>query len=114
PASASRDRFKVVLLFGKNILPAGYTNGTFKISPNPITGKVVNIQFIDQPKGTYDIALVNNLGQIIYQGKVKHVGGTVTQTLQLSNNRMEKGVVYRLRVKNEQSNLIFAIPVLSN
>ncbi|MBC7936723.1 MAG: Ig-like domain-containing protein, partial [Rhizobacter sp.] len=47
PASASRDRFKVVLLFGKNILPAGYTNGTFKISPNPITGKVVNIQFID-------------------------------------------------------------------
>lgn len=112
--SANPDRFKVVLLFSKKNLPAGFTNGTFKISPNPITGNTINIQFVDQPKGNYNVELVNNLGQLIYQARVKHAGGSAMQTLQLSRNNIVKGEVYRMRVRNEQANTIFAIPVVTN
>ena len=112
--SANPDRFKVVLKFIKKTLPAGFTNGTFKISPNPITGNTINIQFVDQPKGNYNVELVNNLGQLIYQARVKHAGGSAMQTLQLSRNNIVKGEVYRMRVRNEQANTIFAVPVVSN
>ncbi|MBC7887077.1 MAG: T9SS type A sorting domain-containing protein [Ferruginibacter sp.] len=112
-ASANPNRFRVVLV-GKNALPAisSAVKGLIRLTPNPITGKTINIQFIVQPKGTYQIELVNTMGQVMYQAKVKHAGGSAIQTLQLTNN-MSKGV-YRMRVTNAAAGIKYAIPVLSN
>jgi hypothetical protein len=114
PASADPDRFKMIVLFRKSVLPPGFTNGTFKVSPNPINGKSVNIQFIDQPAGDYYVEFVNTLGQIVLSTKLKHGGGSANQSLQLMKNRVVKGEVYRMRIRNNQSKTIFATPVLSN
>jgi hypothetical protein len=113
-SSSGPDRFMIVLSTGKPVLPADITSGksTIKVLQNPITGKSISIQFVDQPKGTYNIVLVNNIGQVMYKGQIKHQGGVSTQKLQLGN-RIVKGV-YQLRVTNEQAKLKSVIPVLSN
>ncbi len=109
--SAMANRFVVVMVSsGKGLLPVVGANNGIRVSPNPVTGNVVNVQFTDQPKGTYHISMVNALGQIIFNNEVKHPGGTATQTIQLGNG-FAKGV-YRMRVVNSSSNINLTLPLV--
>ncbi len=40
---------------------------SISIYPNPITDGIIRLQFLNQPKGKYNIRLMNNLGQLIMQ-----------------------------------------------
>lgn len=43
------------------------------VYPNPVVEKLMHIRFVNQPAGVYNLALINNMGQVIF-----------TKTLQLS------------------------------
>jgi hypothetical protein len=108
-ASGASDRFMIVLASAKSQPITNVKTGVWAY-PNPINGKNINVQLINQPKGTYSITLMNSLGQAVYQSQIKHAGGTLSQTLQFSKKLVEG--IYQLRVAG--GNRITNIKVLSN
>ena len=74
------------------------TSGDVSVYPNPVKGSVINVQFTNKEKGTYNVQLVNNLGQQVYNSKIVHQGGSASETLQLTS-KLGKGV-YQLVVTN--------------
>ena len=66
------------------------------IYPNPVTGSTVMLQINNLNKGTYNISMINKLGQTVYSRQLDHQGGSVTEALEL-DNRVASGVYY-LRV----------------
>jgi N-acetylneuraminic acid mutarotase len=56
---------------------------SISIYPNPVTNNSFALQFNDQPKGSYDIRIINSAGQLIYKSVINHNGGSATQTIQL-------------------------------
>jgi hypothetical protein len=69
----------------------GNTKGDIAVYPNPVKGNVINVQFTDQEKGTYNVQLFNNLGQQVYTSRIVHQGGSASEALQL-NSALSKGV----------------------
>lgn len=66
----------VKVQFGK-IVPA------ITITPNPVRGQVVRLQFSDMEKGTYQLRLFNAAGQELMKRTVEHRGGTAVNTVEL-------------------------------
>ncbi len=60
------------------------------VYPNPPIGDLINLQFTDQPKGTYNVRLMNTLGQVLLTKKISHMEGSSTETIQV-NSIMQKG-----------------------
>jgi hypothetical protein len=69
---------------------------SFTISPNPVEGNTVNLQFANQPIGNYTIRLVNNAGQILYSSIKNHAGGSAAQIMELPSS-VAKGA-YQLEI----------------
>jgi hypothetical protein len=94
-ASASASRFMVTLSTVAYIVaPDG--KKAINTYPNPISGKVINVQMVNQPQGMYAVELVNNVGQVVYKGSIAHAGGSAVQTIQLEN-KIAAGL-YQLRI----------------
>jgi hypothetical protein len=53
------------------------------IYPNPVSGNQVSFQATALPKGQYTIRVTNATGQQVYSKQLLHVGGAVTEMLQL-------------------------------
>ena len=70
------------------------------VNPNPISGNAINIRFRNIEAGTYSIQLTDNAGKIVYTGKIKHLGGSMTHTITLQN-KLANGV-YQLNVQNNE------------
>jgi hypothetical protein len=64
----------------------GNESSMFIISPNPKTGRQLNIQFINQIKGLYDIHLIDADGRLLFMTNVQHSGGNSTQTINFPSN----------------------------
>lgn len=54
--------------------------------PNPVTGKIVNLELLNLAKGRYDLTLVNTAGQVIYTKKIEHPGGSAFQLINIPEN----------------------------
>ena len=65
---------KVVVGSGK----AGIT-----VSPNPLTGNFVNLQFSNMEAGKYGIRLINMTGQTVYKRELQHAGGSASESFVL-------------------------------
>ena len=76
----------------------GNTKGDIAVYPNPVKGSVINVQFNNQEKGTYNVQLINSLGQQLYSNRIVHQGGSASEALQL-NAALSKGV-YQLVITN--------------
>ena len=48
---------------------------SISVYPNPVEDKTMNLSFVNQASGTYQLQLINDLGQVMYSGSVK-VNGT--------------------------------------
>ncbi|MEO6328980.1 MAG: T9SS type A sorting domain-containing protein [Ginsengibacter sp.] len=59
---------------------------SISVFPNPVINRFINIQMLDQPKGSYTARLVNNFGQVVHSAKLLHNGGSGTQSLQVNKN----------------------------
>lgn len=64
---------------------AGNGKPAITVSPNPIQGNFVNIQFTEQQAGKYGIRLINVSGQVVYSREVFHNGGNASQSFALSS-----------------------------
>ncbi|MDQ6756302.1 MAG: DUF6531 domain-containing protein [Bacteroidota bacterium] len=78
-ASAAVNRFMMV--FSKPVLTPVYTKSIITVYPNPIQNGIINMQFVNMPKGGYSIRLVNALGQTIVSKQINHAEGSSPETI---------------------------------
>jgi hypothetical protein len=79
----------------------GKANGGIVAYPNPIKERTLSLQFNNQPQGTYTLRMFNNIGQQVFSKAVKHLGGSSSQTVQLSSS-IARGI-YQLQVTNGET-----------
>lgn len=97
-------RIRVIGLGGEEKLsPAvrvklGAVKPAFVIAPNPVTGGAVNIQFMNQPAGTYQVRVLSATGQVLFSKNLNHAGGNATQRVTLPS-KMAAGN-YQLELMN--------------
>jgi len=53
------------------------------VYPNPVTDKTMNIQFSGQAAGNYNIQLMNNLGQVVYNGTIQLAAADISRSVKL-------------------------------
>ncbi|MCY7421432.1 MAG: SBBP repeat-containing protein [Chitinophagaceae bacterium] len=73
------------------------------INPNPVIDRTLNLQLQNQPEGIYNIRVFDNIGQLLYSGKVQHPGGSSVQTLQLKSS-IPTGT-YQVQISNGVINI---------
>ena len=66
------------------------------VSPNPVQGNYVNLQFTNRQAGKYSIRLINIAGQVLYSRTVIHAGGSASQSFNLPS-AITRGV-YNLEI----------------
>ena len=71
--------------------------GSISIYPNPIKGNMVNLRFINQPAGNYQLRLINNTGQVVYFGRLTINSDNVTQSM-FTTQKLGGGI-YQLEIK---------------
>ncbi|UEG49585.1 T9SS type A sorting domain-containing protein [Ferruginibacter lapsinanis] len=54
---------------------------SISIYPNPIKNNTINIQFSNQKAGTYQVRLINNLGQVLYNNSLQNNEGNSSQVI---------------------------------
>jgi hypothetical protein len=67
----------IVKVTRSNVKPA------ITVSPNPVEGGIVNLQFKNKPEGRYNVNLVANDGKVIFTAPAVHPGGNSTQLINL-------------------------------
>ncbi len=55
------------------------------VYPNPVKGGRINLQLINQPKGIYNITLINEFGQVLLTRQIENTGNDCTKILQVKN-----------------------------
>ncbi|MFZ4057979.1 MAG: beta strand repeat-containing protein, partial [Ferruginibacter sp.] len=61
----------------------GSVKPAITVSPNPIQGNVMNVQFKNVEKGRYNLRLINAAGQVLYTNTADLLGGNSTQVYRL-------------------------------
>lgn len=75
----------------------GGSEGNFY--PNPVVGKVVNLELLNIKKGRYLLTFYNATGQVVYTREVEHNGGSTAQLVTIPEN-VQIGV-YNVEIKGE-------------
>ena len=70
---------------------------SFNVYPNPVKGNTINVQFIDQPVGLYEVKLINITGRVVYTEKISVSSNNMLQPLKTTT--LQKGM-YQLEIKN--------------
>ncbi len=102
-ASADANRFTVVFKKAPSIVDITSGKAGINIYPNPVQGKMLNLQLYNLPEGKYSVQLFNSLGQQVFSKTIQHPGGSFTQTLGLSRN-VAKGS-YQVQVTDGQNKI---------
>lgn len=79
-ASSATNRFRVV--FKKAAVPVNVAPG-FTVSPNPVEGGMVNLQFKNKSEGRYTVRILSSTGQLLMNKVISHAGGSSSQLLTL-------------------------------
>ncbi|MDQ6890900.1 MAG: hypothetical protein M3Z56_11560, partial [Bacteroidota bacterium] len=58
------------------------------IYPNPVKNGVINIQFLNQPEGIYQLRLLNHIGQVIISKTLNHAAGNSLEKIYFNKNLM--------------------------
>ena len=77
----------------------GKEASTSNLYPNPVSGKVVNLELLNMVKGRYFLTFYNVAGQIIYTKTVEHNGGSASQPVSIPEN-IQTGI-YNVEIKGE-------------
>ncbi|MFT3679551.1 MAG: T9SS type A sorting domain-containing protein [Ferruginibacter sp.] len=82
PQSAAAGRFQLVL---RPAAAPAVDNRIASISvyPNPVETSTMNVQFVKQAKGKYNLKLVDLSGRVVYSSVREHAGGSAAQSVQL-------------------------------
>jgi hypothetical protein len=63
--------------------PEVSSEGTISVSPNPVTGKTLQLRFNNEPAGRYTVQLLNSLGQVLQTNSVVIDGNGRTVSISL-------------------------------
>jgi hypothetical protein len=114
PASAAADRFKMVFRKKNSISQDDKKESTaimkafinndksnndksfISVYPNPITDGTIHLLLKNQPEGTYEIRLLNSLGEKTISKKMIHVEGNETENIKW-DYKLARGI-YRLEI----------------
>lgn len=78
PASSAANRFKVVFKVAKVAAPQiVIAKPAIRVSPNPVEGSNMNVQFAGKAAGNYTMRLLSNAGQVLLNQTVQHAGGNM-------------------------------------
>jgi hypothetical protein len=61
-------------------------SGGIRVYPNPVKGKVLQLELTNLPAGKYGIQLVNTLGQIMYQSTLQVKGDKKLEAIKLGSS----------------------------
>ena len=67
------------------------------IYPNPAVNGIINLQFTNQPAGTYGIKLLNKLGQVMITKQIPLIGNT-SEPISLTKNISISSGLYQMEV----------------
>jgi hypothetical protein len=73
------------------------------VYPNPVVGKIVNLQLANLDKETYIVNVYNDLGQVIITKAINHQGGSSVHTIELPAGLIAG--VYRMNLKGNNTSL---------
>lgn len=105
PSSVNYYRIKLIGTNGETkyspVMKVVLQKGTENVSvfPNPITGGVINLQFVNKAEGTYQLNLFNAAGQQVWAQSIQHGGGSATTSLSFGT-KLSTGI-YTLNVKGK-------------
>ncbi|MES2431957.1 MAG: T9SS type A sorting domain-containing protein [Bacteroidota bacterium] len=71
---------------------------SINVFPNPVKNNTINLQFVNQPKGEYQVRILNQAGQEVYKTSLTAEVGTETYSLKLQN-KLPKNI-YQLEIMN--------------
>lgn len=74
------------------------------VFPNPVEGNQMNLQFVNEKSGRYDIQLVNNTGQIVLKTYTVHAGGNSLRFVEIPPT-VAKGT-YQLMIIGPEKNRV--------
>jgi len=69
------------------ILKVAAANGTanqITVYPNPVRNNNLSLQFVNMPKGVYNLQLTNGAGMVMQTGQLNHNGANAGQTINLN------------------------------
>lgn len=61
----------------------GNVKTSITISPNPVEGSIINLQFSNEAKGWYTIRLLSAAGQAVFSKMIEHAGGNSNHLINL-------------------------------
>ncbi|MFT3680525.1 MAG: MBG domain-containing protein [Ferruginibacter sp.] len=82
PQSAAAGRFQLVLRPAA-ALAVDNRIASISVYPNPVETGTMNVQFVKQAKGKYNLKLVDLAGRVVYSSVREHAGGSAAQSVQL-------------------------------
>ena len=74
------------------------------VYPNPVTGEMIHLQFMNQPKGEYNTRLFNHLGQLVVAQKIEFAGGNGNADIHWNSN-LSRGM-YQLEVTKPDGTVV--------
>ena len=99
-ASAAADRFRIVFSTKKPEMTKDLITGNFiRVYPNPLEGRMIRVEFRNTIKGSYQLQVVNSLGQVVFRKTLQYNGGNEVQQVPLGK-KLSKGV-YQLLIKSD-------------
>ncbi|MFT3908127.1 MAG: T9SS type A sorting domain-containing protein [Ferruginibacter sp.] len=61
-------------------------DASITIYPNPVVDKIMNVEFINQEKGIYQLDLIDVLGQTVYSNSITVNGNNLVESIQLGKS----------------------------
>ncbi|UEG49277.1 T9SS type A sorting domain-containing protein [Ferruginibacter lapsinanis] len=75
------------------------------VYPNPVTNGTINLHLNNQVAGSYELKLINTLGQIIYNNTLKHTGSNATYVIKLKESQLINGI-YQLKITTPDKTIV--------
>lgn len=74
-----------------------------RIYPTTVVQNTITVEISNQPAGIYSLQLTSAAGQVVYQGQLRHGGGSGSQTVVLGSRTLAAGT-YFLLLQDAQGN----------
>ncbi len=82
----------------------GNTSAGFSVYPNPVRGSSVNVQFISQLPGRYNLTIIDNAGRIFTHRIIEHNGGSAIFPVELPG--ILKAGNYQMKITDPDKKII--------